>query len=178
MAGVTVTFVTGGILTSGHVANAVVQSDSSGRATCGQWTVSSTEGINWLYASLIGPFGNPLGSAIVFNALVLAPDPPGTRYDLLSRGGGITDVGSGYMVLRNDGSYRRVALWGWNTSGAYAAVNQGAYTRADTVLTFGDGGGYVWADGVLNGDVLTFQYDDYFDIGFHSIVFEVYGRSP
>jgi hypothetical protein len=56
-------------------------------------------------------------------------------------------------------------------------VNAGTYTRADSLLTFG-AGGYVWASGVIDGDLLTFQYDDYLDIGFHSIVVEVYARRP
>lgn len=165
MAGVVVHFVPRG----GSVAATLVKSDSSGRASCGQWIAGTTEGPNWLYANVAGV------QPVVFHALVLLPDPPGVRYDLRSRqGAALSPAEAGHLVLTNDGKFRLVYLWSLGTSTEGVVVNTGTYIRLNEALAFSSVSFGTWAFGEMKEDLLTFRYDDYLDTGFHVIVIETY----
>ena len=168
MANVLVTFTDSDLGNGSVITNPTVRTDTNGVATCGRWIVGSSVGLDAVFASTRGV------RALEFDALVVLPDPPGERYDLVTRDGRPPSPGEvGWLVLSADSTFRLVGVWGLGYSGAYVTVDSGRYVRRDSALTFADQTGYAWS-AVLQGPILTVSYDDSLDCGFPCTVVDVY----
>ena len=157
---------------SGAVTNSLALSDANGVATCGRWTVGTLDGKN----SVIARTGAL--TSVQFDVYVVQPDPPGSRYDLVSRDGNPLRAGDvGWIVLSGDNTFRLTWIWGLGLSNTYIIVNRGTYSNRNATFAFTSEQGEVWATGALQGTALTFTYDDSLDCGFPCTEVEVYARS-
>lgn len=171
MANVPVTF-TQLSASGGFVALVQSLSDSTGVVSCGRWTLGTETGRNVLLARARGV------NSVQFDAYVVAPDPPGERYDLVARDGMAPRPGDrGWLVLSDDSTFRLTWIFALGTANWYVADNRGTYSRRDASFIFSDPTGYAWANGVLQGSALTFSFDDSADCGFPCTEVEVYSRS-
>jgi hypothetical protein len=177
VAGVRVSFAV--IRGSGSLRDTLVTSDAEGVATSGTWILGPTYGeVNLVVAGVMDMPQYFADAPVYFSAFAVMPDAPGVRYDLQMRDGQVLRPGErGWMILSDDGTFHIVWLWGSGRN-AYSAINTGTYTQVGQQFTLYEGA--FCCDGqataVISGNTLTFTYDDYYDIGFHSIVVEVYER--
>jgi hypothetical protein len=157
----------------GTLRDTLVVTDSKGIATSGGWTLGANELVNTVVATVTD---QDWTSHLDFHVQAVRMD--GVRYNLVQReGAGLRSGDDGFLLLAADSTFRTVWTWGVGSADPYVAVNVGRYTRSGSTFGFSDQSGYRWAAGDLTNDLLMFSYDDSLDIGFPSIIVEVYQRA-